>query len=145
MDGPFSDNTTDVGLSLDLIEEEIEAGLPLHADRLCEAFLNEEYYRGRNALYVARKESEEWLDYVRRPKRTSKITRRAIRVLARDLYSPGPTRKLEGSATADSWLQGVYEANRFDALMQQADRKATLNGVCAVQATATGRTEKPVL
>jgi hypothetical protein len=29
--------------------------------------------------------------------------------------------------------------------MQQADRKATLNGVCAVQATATGRTEKPVL
>jgi hypothetical protein len=101
MDGPFSDNTTDVGLSLDLIEEEIEAGLPLHADRLCEAFLNEEYYRGRNALYVARKESEEWLDYVRRPKRTSKITRRAIRVLARDLYSPGPTRKLEGSATAD--------------------------------------------
>jgi hypothetical protein len=133
----------DEGLSLDLIEEEILAGLPLHADRLVAAFDAEEYYQGRNEPYIPRRSSEEWLDYLERPKRCSKITRKVVRALTQDLYSPGPTRKL-ANKDADAWLQDVYEKNHINALMQQADRKATLNALCAIQVTATGRPEKPI-
>jgi hypothetical protein len=81
-------NARDVDISLDTIADEVKAGLPLHADRLVEAFDNEEYYAGRNAAYIARREAEDWRDYLRRPRRTSKILRKVIRALAR-LYAPG--------------------------------------------------------
>lgn len=144
MPDAFDQNAQDVGLSLDLIEEEILAGLPAHADRLCAAFDAEEYYAGRNVAYVPRRESEDWNDYLRRPKRTSKLTRKVVRKLTEDLYTPGPMRKLGGNAAADAWLQDVYAKNHINPLMQSADRKATLNGVAAIQAVATGRPEKPV-
>jgi hypothetical protein len=145
MPDSFDQNAQDVGLSLDMIEEEIEAGLPMHADRLVEAFDCEEYYACRNAPYVPRREGEEWRDYVRRPKRTSKLTSKVIKTLAKGLYNPGPTRRLKGNAAADAFLQDVYARNHVNALMNQADRKATLNGFAAIQAHATGRPEKPVI
>src|SRR3954447_12333042 len=139
----FDQNAQDVGLSLALIEEESEAGLPLHADRLVAAFDCEEYYAGRNLAYVPRRQSEDWLDYCKRPKRTSKLLRKVVRTLS-CVYCPGPMRQLKGNAAADTFLQDVYQRNHINDLMQQADRKATLNGLCAVQAHATGRPEKPV-
>lgn len=141
----FDQNAQDVGLSLDVIEEEIEAGLPLHADRLALAFDCEEFFAGRNAAYIPRRESEEWRDYVKRPKRTSKITRKVVRTLAEGLYNPGPTRKVANGAAADSFLEDVYEKNHVNAVLKQADRQATLNGFCAIQAHVTGRPEKPIL
>jgi hypothetical protein len=142
----FDENSTDeadVNLSLDLIEEEITSGLPMQAERLCACFVAEEYYRGANEFYVPPRPSEEWEDYLARPKRCSKITRKVIRTLTQDLYSPGPERKLAQPRVHD-WLATVYEANHINALFQQADRKATLNALAAIQVTATGRAEKPM-
>lgn len=143
-DDAFDQNATDVGLSLDQIEEEIEAGLPMYCDRIVRAYVNEEYYACRNAAFIMPRVSEDWVDFVKRPKRTSKLTRKVVKKLCEHLYSPGPTRKLEGSAQADAFLQDVYAANHVNAIMGQADRKATLNGGCAVGAVATGRPEKPI-
>jgi len=140
----YDENAADVGLSLDMIEGEIEAGLPMHAGRLAQAWLNEEYFNCRNASFIPRRESEDWRDYFRRPKRTSKITRKVVRELSKDLYNPGPTRKLENGAQEDAWLQGVYRTNHVNALLQNAERKAALNGAAAIQAVATGRAEKPI-
>lgn len=134
----------DVGISLDTVEREVLAGLPAHADRLTCAWDNEQYYQGRNASYIARKESEEYNDFLRRPKPTSKLTRKAVRELTKQLYSPGPTRALEGAPAADAWLAQVYTANHVNSVMQSADRAATLNATSAVMATATGLPEKPV-
>lgn len=145
MPSAFDDNAQDVGMSLDVIESEIRAGLVLHADRLSMAYDNEEFYACRNQAYIPRRESEEWRDYLKRPKRTSKLTRKVIATLAKGLYSPGPTRRLKDGAAADAFLQGVYEQNHINALMKRADRLATLNGFAAIQAHATGRPAKPVL
>src|SRR5947209_902794 len=114
MPDSFDQNAQDVGLSLDMIEEEIEQGLPLHADRLVAAYDCEEFFAGRNAAYIPRRESEEWRDYVKRPKRTSKLTRKVIRTLAGGLYCPGPTRRLKDGAGPDAFLQDVYEKNHVN-------------------------------
>jgi hypothetical protein len=140
----FDQNIQDVGLSLDSIEQELRCGLALHSDRLVEAFDCEEFYAGRSQLYIPKRESEEWRDYLKRPKRTSKMLRKAVRTLAEDLYSPGPTRRLESDASVDRWLQDVYAANHVNALMKQADRKSTIHGACAIQVYGTGRPEKPI-
>ncbi len=141
----FDSNSQDVGLSLDTIEDEIRAGMVLHADRLVAAFDCEEYYACRNSAYIQRRESEDWLDFVKRPKRTSKITAKVIKTLAKGLYSPGPTRRIKNGAGADAFLTTIYEQNNINALMKQADRRATLNGYCAIQASVTGRPEKPII
>lgn len=143
MPDSYDANARDVDLSLDEIAGEIEAGLPLHADRLVEAFDCEEFYAGRNAAYIARREAEDWRDYLKRPRRTSKILRKVVRALA-NLYAPGPQRQYKGDASADAFLQGVYEANHVNDLMMAADRKCNLNGIAAIQAHLTGRPAKPL-
>lgn len=140
----YDQNSVDVGLSLDMIEEEIEAGLPMHADRLTRAYVCEEYYACRNAAFIRPRTSEDWIDFINRPKRTSKLTRKVVRKLCEHLYAPGPTRKLEGNPGADELLQDLYVKNQVNARLQQADRKATLNGACAIGAVATGKPEKPI-
>jgi hypothetical protein len=134
----------DTAPSLDAIHQEALDGFPGHADRMNNARENNDFYYCRNAAYLERRESEDYQDFIRRPKRFSRITHKVIKVLARDLYNPGPTRKLEGADDADSFLQSVYEKNYVNALMQKADRLATLNATCAIQAVATGRPEKPI-
>lgn len=135
----------DASASMKAIEKEIRGGLMGHTDRLDAARDNVEFYHGRNLAYIRRRESEEFIDYVGRPKRTSKITRKVVRKLTEDLYNPGPTRKLENGTAEDAWLQQyVYAPCHVNALMQCADRMATLNATCAIQAVATGRPEKPL-
>ena len=141
----YIDNQADVGLSLDVIETEVQGGLQSHVDRLQEAFDCEEYLAGRNIAYLKRRQSEEYLDYLNRPKRTSKLTRKVIRKLAEHMYAPGPTRTLDKSdAAVQSWLNEVYESNHINALMQKADQKANLNAACAIQVVCTGQPDKPV-
>ena len=140
----FDQNAQDVGLSIDAIEAELRNGLALHSDRLVDAFVCQEFYAGRSNTWLALRESEDWIDFVKRPKRTSKLTRTVIRKLADNLYSPGPTRRLEGDATVDTWLQDVYKRNHINSLMKEADRRATLNGTAAIQVYCTGRPEQPV-
>src|SRR5439155_16514472 len=107
-------NAQDYGLDLDEIASEVEAGLPLHAERLVDAHDNEEYYAGRNMAYLWRREAEDWRDYRKRPKRTSKILRRVVRALA-TIYSPGPQRQIdEGNSSSDAYLQEVYKHNHIN-------------------------------
>src|SRR5437764_7416037 len=87
MPDAYDQNAADVGLSLDLIADEIEAGLPLHQDALVRAWVAEEYYAGRNSAFVPMRQSEDFQDWLKRPKRTSKMTRKVIRELAKDLYN----------------------------------------------------------
>ena len=91
------------------------------------------------------RKSEDWRDFLKRPKRTSKLTHAVITKLAKGLYTPGPTRRLKNAAGADQFLQSVYTCNHINALMKQADRRTTLNGYCSIQVHCTGRPEKPVL
>lgn len=143
MPDAYDANAQDYLPSLDEIDGEVQAGLPLHAERLVDAFNNEEYYAGRNAGYIPRREAEDWRDYLKRPKRTSKILRRVIRTLA-NLYAPGPSRELKGNASAAEFLEEVYEKNHIDDLMMSADRKANMSSVVAIQAHMTGRSNKPI-
>lgn len=144
MPDAFDENATDVQLSLDSIEAEIKAGLPNHCDRIVRAYINEEYYACRNAAFLQPRESEDWRDFVKRPKRTSKLTRKVVRKLCEHLYAPGPTRTLKNGAAEDSFLQDVYKQNSINAVMATADRKCTLNGAALIGAVATGRPEKPI-
>jgi hypothetical protein len=105
--------------------------------------VNEDFFGMRNLKHLEARESETPKDFEWRPKQFSRMTRRAVRCLTNDLYSPGPTRKVEGSTEADSFLQDLYEKRHINALMQRADRKATLNGTCAVQVVATGNEDDP--
>jgi hypothetical protein len=131
--------------SLDVIEQEITGGFARtsHVDRLDCARVNEDYLCLRNPAYIERREGEEEADYQRRPKRTSKLTRKAISTLTSLLYSPGPSRTVR-PASAQMFLETVWAKNHINALMRQADRKATLNDACAIQATATGRPDDPI-
>ena len=145
MNDAYDQNETDVGISLDTIEDEIRKGLPSHAGRLARAYVNEEFFAGRNAAWVKRRSSEEWVDRVTRPIRTSKLTRKVCRVLSEHLYSPGPMRNFTGMPNGvKAWLNSVYEANHINALMQKADQKTVLNSTCAIQVCCGGRVEKPV-
>lgn len=136
---------TDIGLSLDSIEKEIMRGLPSHAPRLASAYVHEQYLAGKCEEFIQRRTSEEWVDYVARPKRASRLTRKVCRTLSESLYSPGPTRKFEtGDKSVDDWLNMVYETNHVTAIMQRADQKAVLNSTTALQVVCGGRLEKPV-
>jgi hypothetical protein len=148
-DGPpgadLDADAQDVTPSLDSVEEEVRSGLPTAEERLECAKANEDFYQLRNALYVEKRDSEEGADFARRPKRTSKLTRKAVTTLTSLLYSPGPSRAFEGlPAGAEELIAGVYAANHVNALMQRADRKATLNDCCALQAVGTGDPKRPV-
>jgi hypothetical protein len=139
--------------SLDTIEESVTAGLPMDSDRMECASANEDFYRGDQRQHLEAREAELPSDYRKRPKRFSRLTRKAIRTLTSLLYSPGPSRSIEGSEDeggaepsplASTWLELVWRTNHIDRVMRTADRKATLNDCCAVQAVATGNPNKPI-
>lgn len=128
---------------------DIRDGMPLDVRAAWDcARANEDYYDLKNRLYLenlAREENETASDWDARPKQYSRLTRRAVHCLTDELYSPGPTRALnEGSAAAKALFASIYEENHVSALLQRADRKATLNGTCAVQVVGTGDPAHPV-
>src|SRR5688572_28201173 len=114
---------------LDLVDDDVRAGLEFDRDRLDAAHDNEEFYQLRNLAYLEKRPEETEEDFDHRPKRTSKLTRTVVRKLSEPLYKPGPTRKLEGPPALDTWLQQVDADNHLNARMQSADRGATLNHV----------------
>lgn len=128
--------------SLDALDEAIKAGLPAESGRWECAVANDDFYRLRNAGYLERREAEDDVDFLSRPKRTSKLTRRVIKVLTDQLYNPGPTRTMPGPAGV--FLDGVYRDTHVNNVMQKADRAATLNDVAAVQVEATGDPKRPI-
>ncbi len=136
-----------MAFSLETVHEDLRGGMPEEVRECwdcCRA--NEDFYALRNRLYLeqaARREAQSPQDWESQPKQYSRLTRRAIRCLTSKLYSPGPTREFEGlSGGVD--LEAIYREARIDTLLQRADRKATLNGVCAIQIAATGTPELPI-
>lgn len=118
------------------IEQEILRGLPSSEARRTAGFDNLQFYLGNNIAYIDREESEEFKDFVNRPKRCSRLTRKAIETLTRHLYHPGPSRKIEASEEADAMFQQIYRTSHINELMRRADAYATLNSVAAIQIAA---------
>ena len=130
--------------SLDLPENEVQAGLPHERERIGEALRNLDYYHLDNERYLEMREAESPYDYAQRPKRTLPLTREVIEVLSEHLYNPGPIRRLLSGDTPSAWLNGVYADNHVDALFQAADAQSTLNDVAAFQVAATGDEARPL-
>lgn len=126
------------------IESEILDGLPNEQARRLECIRSMKYYRLEGADLIEARNGENSVDFQNRPKRSIPITRRVIRVLASKLYAPGPAREIDGRPEATKWLQGVYSQCHANGRLQQADRMAHLNGMCAVQVGATGRPDRPL-
>lgn len=128
---------------LGTVRKEVHAGLYAETKAVheeCEA--NLDFYQCLNAKHLEKRPAEEPGDFQARPKQYSRITRRAIRTLAK-LYNPGPSRTHENEA-ANAFIGEVYTSNHFDAMMHRADRMATLNGVAAIQVVASGEPRHPV-
>lgn len=139
MDQPAKPKTLDDGP-----DSEVRAGLPNEQNRLLEALLNQAYYDGENERLIPRRQAETDADYEYRPKRTLELVTQAVDALVKDGYSPAPTRTLEEAAEANTWLEGVYADQQVDATMSELDTLATVNGVAALQLSATGDDERPM-
>lgn len=129
--------------SLSDLDDQVRSGLRDYRADMEEAAANEDFAAMRNRVHLARRPGETARDYENRPKQFSRLTRRAIRTLTSHLYSPGPTRKAPDESL-QAFLDAAYNANQINAVMQRADRKATLNGVAAIQVTPTGDPGAPV-
>jgi hypothetical protein len=127
-----------------MIDRELRAGLPREQERLGNAIRVLDYYELRGVKYVPKRDAESGSDYRNRIKRTLPFARRVVDVLCSQLYNPGPTRSLQNDDAANEWLQGVYRDNLVNAILQRADRLATLQGIAAVQVAATGDDRRPI-
>lgn len=130
-------------VDLAAIEAQICEGLPLERPRLLEAQKNRVYFEGDNDGEIPSRQAEDRLDYDQRPKQVSFLTRKVVRGLTRHTYSPGPGRRL-GDDAATAWLERVYQDCGANALWHEADREATLQGVCGFQVAATGDPKRPI-
>jgi hypothetical protein len=100
-----ADAITGGTMSLDdlkAVQDRIESGLEDSAPRMDCARVNEDYYQLRNATYIEKRESELDVDYLRRPKRTVRLVRKAVDTLGRRLYHPGPSRNLVDESGAET-------------------------------------------
>lgn len=138
---PPASNYPTVGadtIDLRAIRAEVEKGLPNEQARIIDAQLNADYYGGEMEKHLDWHEAESAYEHAQRPRRLYPLTTRVVDVLCDHLYNPGPRRRLDAGASADEWLQEVYEDNHVDALMGDADVLSTLNDVAAIQVAAVG-------
>lgn len=131
--------------SLDRLDEEVQAGLPgEHADRMEAAWKADQFYLGRGKQFLRAREAEDPLDFVQRPKRTSNLARKVVRLLSSQLYACPPTRAVEGSADLSSWYAGVLATTDADAKLLHADRAAALGHAAALEIEPTGDPARPL-
>lgn len=130
-------------VDLDRIERAICDGLPAERERILCAQKNRVFFDGHNASEIPSRQAEDRLDYDMRPKHVSFLTRKVVRSLTSRTYAPGPTRSL-GDEAATQWLERVYQDTGANALWHDADREATLQGVCGFQVAATGDPKRPI-
>lgn len=137
----MADERTILGIMV-AAEREILAGLPNERDRISEARINLDYYRGNNEHYIERREGEDHFDFAARTKRTSKITGRTVDVLAGHLFNPGPSWRFDLPESVVNFLD-LALATAYDAFIG-ADRAATLNDVALIQVAPTGVPDAPI-
>ncbi len=135
---PFP-STPSIGATLDkgAIIKEVEKGLRNERSALADAYENQQFYDLEAEGFEPRREAETEFDYAGRPKRTSGFTRQAINRLCQHTYNPGPQRTIADDDAAHDLLQQIYEQTHIDAVMNEAERLATLNDVACIQVIAT--------
>ena len=124
--------------------EQVAQGLRAHRPRLAGAIENQAFYDLQSDRYAPRREAETEFDFAGRPKRQSGFVQQAVDRLCEHTYNPGPQRTVLADAAAEKVLDGVYEDNHVDCVMQHAEVQAALNDVCAVQVKCTNDPDKPV-
>jgi hypothetical protein len=124
---------------------EVKGACAAHERRLVKAQELQDWYDGESEKYVAFRPAEDALSWLSRPKRVSFITRQAVNKLTSHLYKPGPRhRRVTADPAVDAWYNRVAQDIHLNGVMQQADRLATLHGLCAVGVYATGDPRRPV-
>lgn len=130
---------------LDGILREVKQACPAHEKALVKARELQDWYDGASEKYVAFKPSEDALSWLTRPKRVSFLTRQAVNKLTSHLYKPGPSaRKIASDDALSAWYVRVAQDIQLNGVMRQADRLATLHGLCAVAVYPTGDPARPV-
>jgi hypothetical protein len=131
--------------SLPAILGEVKKGCAAHERTLTRARELQDWYDGDSEKYIAFKPAEDALSWLTRPKRVSFITRQAICKLTSHLYKPGPrARTITADPDVSAWYRRVAQDIQLDGLMQQADRLATLHGLCAIGVYPTGNPARPI-
>src|SRR5580693_6641158 len=116
---------------------EVERGLPCERTHLDAALERQNFFDFEGSRWESKfkRDAESSFDYQGRPHRPSGFLRECVEILTEHLYCPGPSRKWTEPA-GDELLQRVYADNLVDAVLQEADTRATLNGWCAIQVDA---------
>src|SRR5438270_11754690 len=95
--------------TIDQIEREIvDRALDNAKDRLSCAARARDYYELQNHKYIERRDAENELDYLTRPKPSLPFLRRVVRMLCKHLYAPGPARSIRKDRAAGDWRHRVY-------------------------------------
>lgn len=130
--------------SLDGIDPEVQQGLPAEADRMECALIAEDYYQGRGKKYLKPREGEDQQDFEAKPKRTSKLTRKVVRLLSGQLYGSSPTREVEGASSVGTWYEEVAADCSLDVTLRAAVASSVLSHVAAIEIEATGDPDRPI-
>jgi hypothetical protein len=101
-------------------------GSRCHADRLAEAWVAEEYYAGRNAQFLQRERGRGLARLGPAAQAHEQDHQKGDQGARARPLQPRPDAEARGDAAADTWLQDVYRQNHVNSLMQEADRKSTL-------------------
>jgi hypothetical protein len=139
---PFPGDATP---DLQAILSEVKQGCATHERTLVRARELQDWYDGESEKYIAFKPAEDALSWLTRPKRVSFITRQVVNKLTSHLYKPGPrARLITSSPDVSAWYSRVAQDIQLNGLMHQADRLATLQGVCIIGVYPTGNPARPI-
>ncbi len=127
------------------ILRDVKQGCAFHEKSLVKARELQDWYDGDSEKYIAFRPAEDALSWLTRPKRVSFITRQAVDKLTSHLYKPGPRRRrITSDDQVDAWYSRVVQDIQLNGLMRQADRLATLQGICAIGVYPTGNSVRPI-
>jgi hypothetical protein len=116
---------------------EVERGLSNERPEMDAATERQNFYdyEGERWESKFKRDAESSFDYQGRPHRPSGFLRQCVEILCEHLYCPGPSRRWSEEA-GEELLERIYTDNLLDAVMQEADTLATLNGYSAIQIDA---------
>lgn len=129
--------------SLDLIEREVQDGLPNSGDRMDEALTYDHYFKGESEQYIERRPAEDDVDFRERPKRISLLTSKVTNLLAGQLWARPPQRSVENDPELTEWYRKALTAAQADVRLLAADRASTLGHASAIEVEATGDPTRP--
>jgi hypothetical protein len=131
--------------NLRAILAEVKAGCSAYEKDLVHAEELWQWYKGDSEKFIPFRPAEDALSWLTRPKRVSYITRQAVNKLTSHLYKPGPrARVVARHPRVTAWYNQIALDIHLNGVMQQADRLATLHGLCALGIYPTGDARRPI-